>query len=80
MNGGEVDTENTRVIEPSFGMNFQCIGMYCLQKTKPQLFIMKLKEGIILLDAENGQMFKLNMKKSNGSMFADILRVVPASS
>ncbi len=41
---------------------------------------MKLKEGIILLDAENGQMFKLNMKKSNGSMLADIVRVVPAAS
>lgn len=78
MNGGGVDTECTQVIEPSFGMNFQCIGMFKIPKTKT-LFILKTRDAMILLDADTQQMHQLNAKKSNGTMMGDLLRVVPAS-
>jgi len=51
MGGGGVDKEFTQVIEPSFGMSFQCIGLFKIPKAKT-LFILKLREGMVLLDAD----------------------------
>ena len=58
-------------------MNFQCIGLYKIPKTKSFL-ILKLKEGLILFDAVTEQMFQLNVKKSNNSIAGNILKVIPA--
>lgn len=52
MNNGSVFKDSTRVVEPSFGISFQCVGMYKLPKTK-SILILKLKEGLIMFDAES---------------------------
>jgi hypothetical protein len=72
---GGVFKDNTRVIEPSFGINFQTVGFYKIPKTK-SIFIMKLREGLIMFDSESEQMFKLNFTKSNSSQYGDLIRCV----
>ena len=73
---GGVDKELIQVIEPSFGMNFQCVGLFKIPKTKT-LFILKLREGMVLLDADTQQVHKLNVKKTNSTMAAFLLQVIP---
>jgi len=67
------------VIEPSFGLKFQCIGLFKIPRSNPPLFIIKLREGMILLDAGTEQVYKLNLKQANSSMSGDVLRVVPTT-
>ena len=74
MNNGSVFKDSTRVVEPSFGISFQCVGLYKLPKTKA-ILILKLKEGLIMFDAESEQMFKLNFAKSNSSQCGNLIRV-----
>ena len=74
VNKGKVFSEKTRIINASFGISFQVVGFYKIQKTKT-IFLIKCKEGLIMLDAENEQMFKLNFTKSNSTIAGDLFFV-----
>lgn len=77
INDGSVCKEATRIVEPSFGISFQCVGLYKLPRTK-SILILKLKEGLIMFDAESEEMFKLNSAKSNSSQCGNLIRVEAA--
>lgn len=74
VNKGEVFSEKTRIINASFGISIQVVGFYKIQKTK-SIFLMKCREGLIMLDAEKEQMFKLNFTKSNSTIAGDLFFV-----
>mmetsp|Transcript_17470 Transcript_17470/g.26933 ORF Transcript_17470/g.26933 Transcript_17470/m.26933 type:complete len:136 (+) Transcript_17470:110-517(+) len=77
MAGGQVFRDNTRVIDAGFGLNLQVVGAFKLPSQKG-LMLLKLKEGLVLLNAVTGSIFKLNMKKCHSTLAANLVFGVQA--
>ena len=69
-------SKNVVTISPAFGQNLQCVGLYKIPDTR-SYFLIKLRDGLILLDVVSQQIFKLNSKKINCGMSAEMIRMIP---
>ena len=62
-----------------FGMSLQAVGFAKIPRPRCNLFLIKSKDGLALLDIDSEQLYQLNYRKStNSSMAADLLKLVPA--
>lgn len=66
-----VNIKNTKVVDASFGISLQCVGFFKIPRTKT-IFLLKLKDCVIMFDAESQQQYTLNFKKINSSIGSDI--------
>lgn len=62
-----------------FGMSLQAVGFRKIPRPRCNLFLLKFKDGLALLDIDSEQIYQLNYNKApNSSMAADLLCLIDA--